>query len=209
MRRFRGRSFRRGSKRSVAWIPGFSGMDPLGGTFARFLQLTALGVAANNTWAAAVQLTTDTDLSMHGGEDAVLQRIRGNFAFIDGQRNAGAGLVQNSFLLRCCVICVDVPIPGTISPFEYVDSAGLGADNILWMRDMVVPSTALGVTGTGLDAQEYGDGGRFAFVDVKAKRRIQSDRQVFLTMQTVLPAGTTAAQMRLLGHLRILLKRPR
>lgn len=206
--RFRRRFGRSRSRRAVAWIPGYSSMDPINGTFWKTLVFAALPGSVN-TWAAAVQLTVDADLSMHGGEAAVLQRIRGMFAFAQCERNAGAGFAANSALCRVCIVTVDVPIPGTIAGFEYVDSAGLGYDNLLWTRDMVLPSTAMGVTGTGLDATEYGDGARWAFCDVKAKRRLKNDRQVFLTLQTVLPAGTTAFQVRFLGHLRILLKRPR
>lgn len=207
MRRFRRRGFGR-RKRSVNWIPGYTSMDPVNGTFVKTIVMTALAGSAN-TWAAGIQLTLDTDLTMHGGEDAVLARVRGEFMAIQGERNAGAGFAANSFLVRAVIAAIDQPQAGTFSPFPYVDSQTLGADNIMWIRDFIVPSTALGATGTGLDATEFGNGGRYLDVDVRAKRRLQSDRHVFLIFQTVVPAGTTALQFKILGHLRLLLMRPR
>jgi len=203
-RRFVRRSARR---RTVAWVPGVTTYDPTSAGERRFRLQTLASVGGTNTWGGAIQVTDDLDLSMHGGEDAVLTRIRGHLFFFRGRRDSGAGFAANAFPLRVVISQSDVLAAGTISPFEYTTSYGLGADNILFETDVIVSSSDPGVAGTGFDAIAWE--GRHIDFDVKAKRKLQSDRHVYLWFQTAAPGGTTAMDFSFVGSLRTLIMRSR
>lgn len=205
-RRFtRGRS----RKRSVAWIPGFTSFDDLNSVTHRLLTFAAVP-NTTATWSVAVELTDTTDLSLHGGEDAVIERIRGQLAFTEGRRNAGAGLGANGFQVRVVVYqsLIAASAAAGVANDAFTTSDDMGKDNILFMDHTVVSATAIGATGAGFDTMAGGLM-RWMDIDIKAKRRIQVDRPILLTLQTVLPVGTTGADCRMLGGLRMLLKRPR
>lgn len=205
------RSFRRGRKRSVAWIPGFSTADTSAPSSSRLMSFAVVAAGFPNTWGSAIQLTVDSDLSMHGGEDAVMTRIRGRLFFSDGRVNAGAGLAANSFQLQALVVQAQVTPSGAggtaAMPTDYTTSSGLGADNILWSDTVIVPSTTTSGVGTNLD--NIGWEGRMLEVDVRAKRKVQSDAHILLWFQMVLAAGSTGADMRVRGNLRMLMMRSR
>lgn len=204
--RFRRRAFgRRGSKRSVAWISGVTGMDPVARADHKLLALAPLTTGAS-VQAAAIQLTADTDLSLHGGEDAVIERIRGRLCLYGGSLNSGAGLVAADFFVRVLIVQSDVTPAGFTMPQDFTTSAGLGADDILWMRDVFVPrSTAVGTAGAPFDTLAN----EFMEIDVRAKRKLQSDRQLILWVQTQQAGAVIAAQLLYAGGIRMLLKRPR
>jgi len=205
------RTFRRSARRrrSVAWIPGVTTFDTVAGERSRLITLAALSAAAPNTWAVAVAVTDDTDLSMHGGEDAVLTRIRGTLFFSDGRIDSGAGLAASGFQLRVSVVQTDITPALAVTPFDTTTSAGLGNDNVLWQGHVVVPSTVTTGAGTGADLIDWQ--GRSLELDVRAKRKLQSDRQVVIWFQTVMPGGggTAGCDFRLRGGLRSLLMRSR
>lgn len=179
----------------------------------RLVGLTNVSAALYaNVFGAAIGLTTDADLSMHGGEDAVFTRCRGRLGFTTGRVDSGAGPAATTFLLRVAIVQADTVVTGggtNTMPFEFVSSNGLGQDDILWTSDVIVSGTsvleAAGATvplGTSMDY--------VLDVDVKAKRKLQSDRQVFIWFQTVFDDVTvTSADFRLWGSLRILLMRSR
>ena len=73
MRRFR----RNVKRRSVSWIDGITTYDATG-VSNRLLSLTALG---GNVWGVSIGLVIASDLPKHGGEDAVVTRIRGRLGF--------------------------------------------------------------------------------------------------------------------------------
>lgn len=201
----------RGRKRSVAWIPGFSSYDDPNGVSNRLLTFAAVP-NTTTTWAVAVQLTTDADLTLHGGEDAVIERIRGRVVFVEGRKNAGAGLAAYGFQVRLVVAqCEILPAGGAGSPpfnQSFVTSADMGNDAILWNSDTVVSPTAIGGAGAGYENM-VGNLTQWLDVDIRAKRKLQSNSQIVMFMQSCFPAGTTGADMRFLGGLRMLLKRPR
>jgi len=204
------RRFRRGPgvrRRTVAWVPGVTTFDQAGNASSRLITLTAFVAPAAGTFATAIALTDDADLSMHGGEDAVLTRIRGKLFFSDGRVNAGAGLAANSFQLRVGVVQTDISPSLAVTPLDLTTSAGLGNDNILWLEDVIVPSTDTSGVGTAMD--NIGWDGRHLLVDVKAKRKLQSDRQIVIWFQGVPPAGAIGMDFRLRGGLRSLLMRSR
>jgi len=205
MRRRFGR--RLGRKRSVAWLPGISTQDPVAGTHSRLVAITALAAGAA-TFGTAIAVTTDADLTLHGGEDAVLTRVRGRFFFTDGRVNAGAGLAANGFQLQVAFLLTDVLPGGGITPLDLTTSAGLGSDALLWTSTVLVSSVATAGVGTGIDTIASWE--PFILdVDVKAKRKVQVNSHVVMWMQVVLPFGTTAADFRLRGAARLLMMRPR
>lgn len=201
----RRRQLRSAKRRTVAWVPGVSTYDSA--SHSRLISLTSLSAAAASTFAASIALTDSADLSLHGGEDAVLTRIRGRLLFSDGRVNAGAGLAANSFQLRVAVVQTDISPALAVTPLDLTSSAGLGNDNILWCLDVIVPSNTTSGVGTGMDAINWD--GRYLDLDVKAKRKLQVDRQIVIWFQTMLPGGTTGGDFRLRGGLRTLLMRSR
>jgi len=207
MRRFRRAFGRSPGKRSVAWIPGFSAYDDPGGAFSRLMTLAGPIPGSTSTWGAAVQLTVDQDLQLHGGEDAVFQRLRGTFFFVEGRRNTGAGNVATSFPLRVVVYQCEI-LPGGTFNNVFTTSAGLGDDDILWTGEVLVSSVPQGATFTGLDTATVRSGAHYLDIDVRAKRKLSSNRQLVMAFQTSI-GGTTGLDFRLLGGVRMLLKRPR
>jgi len=193
-------------KRTVAWIPGLSAMNTATPVQSRALTLAQVNAAvAPNTWGAAILLTSDTDLSLHGGEDAVIERIRGRLMFF-GLTQEGAPL---GGFARVLIAQQDVTPGGQVMPIDYTTSDGLGRDDILFVKDILVSGTTVVANGTGT-ATETGTLNDFWFdVDVRAKRKIQSGRQLVLWFQMVDQAAGTPGTVTMAGGLRMLLKRPR
>lgn len=208
--RFRGR----GRRRSVAWLDGISTFNAAQGQglFARTISLSNIVTVEALLWSATIGVVIPSDLPLHGGEDAVLTRVVGSLGFMQGRRDAGAGFGAAGFQIRAVVHLSDTVVntggANTVSPFDFLTSAGLGADEILWFRDYVVNSTPIGAAGTGLDtawvSAQLADP-----IDIKAKRKVQANSCVFLTMQTTAPAGTVGIDFQMFGGLRSLLMRPR
>lgn len=202
----RGRRFGRrrfGRKRSVGWIDGFSCYDDAAGVNERVFALAGPVAGTAHVWGVAVLLVISNDLFLHGGEDAVLERIRGTLFFHTGRVNSGAGFAVASFPLRV-VIAMHEPTPALTFPEEFITSPAMGQDRIMWQGETYVTGDTHGA-GQGFDWDQPWR----LDVDVRAKRKIQQDNLVTLFMQTVLPAGTTAADYKMAGGLRQLLKRPR
>jgi len=208
MRRFRGR-FRR-AKRTTAWIPGVTSYDLGTGTSSRLVALTTAGFTSANLWGAAITLVANSDLPARGGEGAVLTRIRGVLGFTDGRRDAGAGVAAFGFQMRVAVtLGSEIAGTATILGDELVTSAGMGVENILFSRDVIVTQVGIGAAGAGYDTMFTSGPFWQCEIDIKAKRRISEDTPVILWFQTALPPGTTAADFRLHGGLRTLLMRAR
>jgi len=201
------RGFRR--RRSVAWIPGVTGYDIVTPSQTRLLTLTQVSAALYaNVFGAAIGLTSDTDLSLHGGEDAVMTRIVGRLGFTTGRVNAGAGVAATTFLVRCVVAQTDTTNTGSVMPFEYLSSNGLGNDDIMWFRDIIVPGTSV-LEGTGATAPGGTQTDYELDVDIGVKRKIESNRQLVLWFQSCFDAAvTTQVDFRLYGGLRMLMMRP-
>jgi len=196
--------FRRGRKRSVSWVDGITTYGAAENS--RLITLTQAGFAANQ-WGATTGAVVASDLPFHGGEDAVVTRVVGRLGFMEGRRNAGAGLAATGYQLR--VVVAQVPTEGaTIFSEDFTTSAGLGSEKILWFRDVIVSATAIGATGGGYDTA-FTSGPFWTEVDVSAKRKVQQDSTIIVWYQTVFPGGTSGADFRLLGGLRTLLMRPR
>lgn len=209
MRRRFGRRF--GRKRSVSWIDGFSSYDDANGVQARLLSFAGPIADSTNTWGVAVQLTVPADFALIGGEDAVMTRIVGRVAFVEGRRNAGAGLAAMGFQARLVVYqpsLVETAVGGAVFNRSFTLSSHMGDETIMWMRDTVVSPTAIGVAGAGYELM-VGNHIQWVDVDIRAQRKLQVDKPVAFLLQAVFAAGTIGADCRMLGGLRMLVKRPR
>lgn len=207
MRFRRGRSSRARGKRATSWVDGFNTFV-IGGGEPRWRIMTCAPVVAGTlTFGAAVIQVGPADLPEHGGEDAVLTRIRGKLYFFRGRRDSGAGFALNSFQLRVLVVQTDGTRAGLVMPFDYCTSEGLGRDDILYNETAIVSSLDPGAAGTGFDAIDWA--GRSLEVDIRAKRKVQVDRPIVVWFQTATPAGTIGLDFGVAGSLRTLLMRPR
>lgn len=162
---------------------------------------------------AAIRLTVTEDLQSHGGEDCVIERCRGRMLFFNARQNTGAtpAPIVGGFI--CRVVLADTEVTdqaaGLVAPDEFLTSEGMGRDTILWYRDVFVTGSSLlgsGTTGVA-EASTFQDG--WFDIDVRAKRKLQSDRQLVMWFQTVVAGLTANFDFRLIGGLRMLLKRPR
>jgi len=176
----------------------------------RLVSLTTAGFTTGNIWGSAIVLVANTDLPPAGGEDAVLTRVVGRFGFLEGRRDSGAGLAATGFQLRVAVVQgSQIANTNTVLADELVTSAGLGKENILFMKDVIVPAAARGASGAGFDTCFAPGPFWQAEIDIRAKRRVTTDAPILLWFQTVFPAADTSVDFRLFGGLRILMQKPR
>jgi len=200
------RSLRRGRpRRSVSWIDGVSTYDETTGVSNRLVALAQF--PATNVWGASIGLVIASDLPKHGGEDAVVTRIRGRLGFLEGRRDSGAGNAAFGFQLRVVVAQTDFLPAGVVTPWVFTTSVGLGNDDILWFADTVVSPSPVGAAGAGYELV-VGNHIQWLDIDVQAKRKVQEDRLLVLWFQTVHAPGTTGADFRMIGGLRTLLMNP-
>jgi len=203
------RFVRRGArrqKRTVAWIDGLTGMDisGAGGVNYKTVALTVVDAAVPLTLGSATALTVPADLYGHGGEDAVITRIRGRLRLFGGTLDTGAGPAAVSFPLRISICKSDLSSDGArVMPTDLVTSAGLGRDNILWMTEVNVSAY------TGFDSSTSYEAAHYIDIDVRAKRKLQMDSQLNLWFHTTKVAVWTSQSVRMSGYLRMLLMRPR
>lgn len=222
-RRFR--RFRR-RRRTVSWVPGIT-FDPqtvIDPTIEEPEPQVASFLAA---------LTANSDFASVGGEDAVVTRIVGQLHFINltlNRESVPIGRFPVYAEVRAAIFKGSEAQDGTVVVPSLYRSADLGYDNILWTGEAIVPAIAVntlgfndfvinGVSGGGADQGVGGDwypasqNNRMS-IDVAAKRRIQSDDHIHLTIQwktLVSPYFTVPdpeMEARLFGFLRVLLMRP-
>jgi len=189
----------------VAWIPGVSGLDPSAPAQAKVLTLTSLSTSTN-TYAAALILVNDADLSMHGGEDAVMTRIRGQLWFYGQTYDTGG---PAGTWARLVIALSEVDSSGNVFPAAYSDGPGLGRDEIMWERDILVTPATILCNGSGTGAETTSLYSARIDVDVKAKRRLDSAKVPVLWYQTVKSGAAVPTAVTYAGGLRMLLRRPR
>lgn len=213
--RFR-RGFRARRRRaSVAWIDGVPGFSLAGNSQSTLVTMSPLGSAApyTNIQSAAIRLVNSTDLSEHGGEDAVFMRARGRILLFNARQGVGGtpAVVAGGFALRIVIAQTEVidETSGTVSPTPFVDSSGMGRDSILWYHDTLVSGSNVFLSGGTGTAEASTMNDNWIDIDVKAKRRVQKDREIFMWFQTMIAGLTPDLDFRLVGGLRMLMKRPR
>ena len=184
--------------------PGVSGLDPTAPAQAKVLTLTSMSTSTN-TYAAALILVNDADLSMHGGEDAVMTRIRGSLWFY-GQAYSDTGHPARGrgWSSRCPKsIRQETSIPRRTA------MARAWAGTRSWERDILVTPATILCNGSGTGAETTSLYSARVDVDVKAKRRLDSAKVPVLWYQTVKSGASVPTQVTYAGGLRMLLRRPR
>lgn len=203
MRRFRRRVWSR--RRSVSWIPGLTGFDPA--TPAQSTLVTFQAGLDANTKIAPFALVSSTDITDVGGEDCVLTRISYELCFYNGRKATDQ---QAALAVRMLVVLSEVHTGG-VSPQilgePYLTSSGLGRDNILHTRDFVVP-TANGYEASGVLAETFLSS-NWIRGEVKARRKVNQGLLPMLWFSSCSDGANVPQDFRMLGHLRILMKRPR
>lgn len=204
MRRWRGIRGRR-LKRSVNWTPGVTDFNTTGPAQARICTWAAIA-AGSNTYFFLSGILGDADLAQHGGEDAVVTRIRGRLRFWNS-RFTVASPVQGTCFVRTLVVMLQITEAGAAFMPDYTTSDGLGRDEVMWSKDHLISGPVLAAT----DSAQNCDAG-WIDIDVKAKRRCQNRYYPVLVHQTVAP-GMGAANVPVdfvrAGGIRTLLMRPR
>lgn len=212
--RFR-RGFRRGGfrKRAKGWIDGVTAYTT-GATNlqSRLITMAPLQVGST-TQSAAISVVIPGDLQLHGGEDAVFTRLRGRLLFWNARQGVPStpAPVVGGFPIRVVVAQTDV-LDGTgasVAPENYLDSTGLGRDNILWFADTLVSGSSVLGTGTTATAETSTINDFWLEFDVKVKRKLQVDFNITLWFQTQIAGLGANLDFRLVGGLRTLLTRPR
>jgi len=212
--RFRRRA-RRGfrGKRSVGWITGLSGIQAAPTNQTSRLVTMAPLFTGSTTQATAIRLVNEEDIRDHGGEDCVLERIRGRLLFFNLRQNVSAtpAPVVGGTFCRVVVVQQDIDTEAAsgLLGVDYTLPESLGRDNILWTKDVLIAGT--NVTGVGTTGvSETTTINDFWFdIDVVAKRKVQRDREIVIWVQTNIAALTPNLDFRFAGFLRLLLKRPK
>jgi len=205
------RRWARSKRRRTSWITGLNTYDTATGTASRLVTLTTAGFTTANIWGSAIVLVANTDLPAAGGEDSVVTRIIGRLGFMDGRRDTGAGFGAFGFQMRVAVTSgAQIANTNTILADELVTSAGMGKENILFSKDVIVSQTSIGGAGAGFDTTFASGPFWQCDVDIRAKRRVTTDAPILLWFQTVdAGAGLVGKDFRLLGGLRVLMTHPR
>lgn len=200
---YRRRSARRGfgRKRSVAWTPGFSGLDQSNSA-------TALAVSFTNTignvYTAAFTLTADSDLQLHGGEDAVVVRMSYELYFFN---STVVTATAHALPARILWVQGQQTATGAILPIDYTSSAGLGRDDILHTRDTVLHRAgSVDDSGTNIGGPVQDNWLRG---DIKVRRKLQSGNHIFMLVQTCKDGASIPSGFSVCGNVRTLLMRPR
>lgn len=200
MRRW-ARSGRRGfgRKRSVNWTPGFSGLDQAGTADSLHSLYTN---TVGNVYTVAYTLTADSDLQLHGGEDAVVVRMEYELYFFNSTK---ATVTAQDFAGRLVFVQEETTASNAIPPVDYTSSAGLGRDNILHTRDFLLSS----VGAIGNEAHRGAQHANWLRGDIKVKRKLQSGNHIYMVVQTVKSGANVPEGFNVAGHVRTLLMRPR
>lgn len=195
-------------KRSVSWIPGWSGLDTSGPVPYKSLALAGPLEGNAGSVGAAIFLTSDADLGMHGGEDCVIYRIQYELTFFGMSFSEATALVVWPF--RLLVVQADTTLAGTgLMSFDYTTGGGLGRDDILHTRDFMAAVGNLQYGGGGSTAVPGGPNDYWIRGDIRVRRKIQSDRHLALWVQTTKLGTITPTYVQFAGHLRSLMARPK
>ena len=192
--RGRRRVFGRARRRTVAWIDGLSFFDNTGAGASERI-FSPQTVDANGTVGVSLALTTVADLNLHGGEDAVFTRMRGRIWLCV----SASGAARNIPVLVTISQKDVIPSSGVVLNIPFVSGEGLGRDDILWQRAVqscFLLSSHTGNLNTAFD---------FIELDVRAKRKLQADRQLFIDFQW--KGSIVADTLQVAGTARMLLMR--
>lgn len=196
----RGRSFGRRVKRRTAWLPGMI----VGGGNTTFV-MVATTPPRTVGFVTSFGLVTAAQLSTVGGEDAVLVRTLGSFSFGNG-KDGGAGAAINHFM-RIALVLRDTDTSGAVTEASAIDlwnAEGLGSEDILFVKQIVVPSATpiANAIGPRPDTPNWFD------FDIRVKRKVTATRRPFWQVQTETAFGFSMKQFDVTGFSRLLFMRP-
>lgn len=198
------RRYRRRRHRRTNWIPGIN--------FGEAVQRAALvmtpvqGLAT--TTGFSVDLTNAADLASSGGEDAVVVRVVGRLHFSELTRSVTnlPGWVRLALCTRQVsgAVAINNGVPDLFS------LAGQAQENILWMSTAYVTTQSYELVANELNAVSGTEPGTWLDVDTSAKRRLEEDLALCLTIQGAQTSGGVSAPtgVSVSGWLRVLLQAP-
>lgn len=197
MKRYR-RTFRRGSKRSVSWLPGQIASN-LGQTDRSVTNLISTPGASGGC--AFLALVTALDLPLHGGEDAVVTRIVGDIHLIGGRGGIPIAPVGGFLHVSILQKEVDSQLATTVEQnmFHFLNQ---GKDNVLFDCTLWCPALPVGVP----LIQPWPIS---IHIDTGVRRKVQEDNEIFLCFSSAGPIGDSLIdEVTWAGGLRVLLKDP-
>lgn len=198
------RRFGRRRKRRTNWIPGIN--------FGELVQRAAItmtsvqGLLTTNGF--SVDLTNATDLASSGGEDAVVVRVVGrlHFSLLTRAVTNLPGWLRVALVTRQIsgAVAINNSVPDLFS------LAGLAQENILWMSEAYCTTLDYELVANELNAVSGTEQGTWLDVDTSAKRRLNEDLALTLTIQGAQTSGGVAAPNGCVvaGWLRVLLQAP-
>lgn len=196
--------FRRGRrrKRRTNWVPGINFGEAV--QRAAIVMTPVQGLAT--TTGFSVDLTNAADLASSGGEGAVAVRTVGRLHF----SNLTRSVTNLPGWLRLALVTRQLAGPTGINATvpDLFSLAGLAQENILWMSEVycgildyeLAANELQGVTGT--------EPGTWMDVDAGARRRLEEDLSLCLTIQGAQTSGGVSAPTGCVvaGWLRVLLQ---
>jgi len=201
--RWRRRTFAR-RKRRTNWIPGINFGEAV--QRAAIVMTSVQGLAT--TTGFSVDLTNAADLASSGGEDAVVVRVVGRLQFSALTRSVTnlPGWLRLALVTR--QLSGPVAINNTVP--DLFSLAGLAQENILWMQEAFCSTADYELVANEAQALESNDPGSWIDVDTSAKRRLEEDLALCLTIQGAQTSGGVSAPTGCVvaGYLRVLLQAP-
>jgi len=156
----------------------------------------------------SVDLTNASDLASSGGEDAVVVRVVGRLQFSGLTRSVTSlpGWLRLALVTR--QLSGPVAINNTVP--DLFSLAGLAQENILWMQEAYCSTADYELVASEAQALESNDPGSWIDVDTSAKRRLEEDLALCLTIQGAATSGGGSAPTGAVvaGYLRVLLQAP-
>jgi hypothetical protein len=198
MRRFR----RRRRHRRTNWIPGINFGEAVQRASMVFSSIQGLAT----TTGISFDLTSATDLASSGGEGSVVVRVVGRLCFFGITRS----VTQLPGWLR--VALVTRQVSGAVAINNAVPDlfslAGQAQENILAMYTTYCGTTDYEIVTSEALASGFNSG--YIDIDTSAKRRLEEDLALTLTIQGAQTSGGVSAPtgVNCSGYLRVLMQAP-
>lgn len=155
-----------------------------------------------------MDLTNAADLASSGGEDAVVVRVVGRLHFSELTRPVSTlpGWVRVALVTRQIsgAVAINNSVPDLFA------LQGQAQENILWMSTAYCTTSSFELVASQLEAATGGDPGSWLDVDTSAKRRLEEDLALCLTIQGSQTSGGVGAPTgcSISGWLRVLMQAP-
>lgn len=200
MRRFRIRRRRRRTN----WVPGIN----FGEAVQRAAMVFSPVQGSATVSGISFDLTNAADLASSGGEGSVVVRVVGRLQFSEITRPVTN--LPGWLRLALCTSQVSGAVAINNRVPDLFSLAGLAQENIMWMQEVYCSTLSYEVVANETIALTGGDPGSWVDVDVSAKRRLEEDLALTLTIQGSQTSGgvATPSGVSCAGWLRVLLQAP-